>query len=181
MKWSTRLKSLDYDFFNFTQLCTPIFWLGMEVGVSDKNAVCPFQSCSLLLLGGVNWDIEDTANSLEFNSVNQRLIVSYMPCVDQILWIQSSDVPHGCPSEETGTIQIIHWNKGHTKGIYSVRWNYRGHHSQLFLGLGTGQRLSHFGIELVFEAVGQGGEDKDWSHEKPYIITEQYLTRSISD
>ena len=103
-----------------------------------------------------------------------------MPGIDQIFWIQSSDMPHGCPSEQTGAIQIIQKHKDHAKGTYSVRWKYRGHRSQLFLGLGAGQRLSHFSVELVLEVLGKEGQDKDRGHEKPYI-TEKYLTRPISD
>lgn len=45
--------------------------------------------------------------SLEFNSVNQTLTACYGLGIDQILWIQRGDKPHDCPSEETGTIQII--------------------------------------------------------------------------
>lgn len=39
-------------------------------------------------------------------------------------------------------------------------WKYRWQCSQLFLGLGAGQRLSHYGIEWVLEVVGKEGWDK---------------------
>lgn len=57
-------------------------------------------------MGGVNWDISDTANSLEFSALNQRLTACYVLGFDQTFEFRGVK-PHAGPLEEIGVMQII--------------------------------------------------------------------------